>query len=151
MGWWVRRRRRERIGMWRRLAKPQARNSSNERVATARTGIITHALRRWGLGSDRCCHCVQPIKTKPPFFLSAPVRSLFAWGVLAERLRLRISFVLFCFFLRGRVESGVCFVLRGSLLLLWSSSRAAAAARRGKEIKKEYIWIDGESWMGRNN
>jgi hypothetical protein len=24
-------------------------------------------------------------------------------------------------------------------LLLWSSSRAAAAARRGKEIKKEYL------------
>lgn len=117
--------------MWRRLAKPQARNSSNGRVATARTGIITHALRRWGLGSDRCCHCVQPIKTKPPFFLSAPVRSLFAWGVLAERLRLRISFVLFCFFSVGEWSLECVLCCAAAAVVVEQSSCCCCATRKG--------------------
>ena len=72
--------------MWKRLGEAAAGQEQQraERLLLE-LGIITHALRRWGLGLDRCCHCVQLIKTKP-FFHSPP--TLFAQAFV---------FLLFCF------------------------------------------------------
>jgi hypothetical protein len=65
--------------MWRRDWGSRKPGTATGR-ATARTGtIITHALRRWGLGLDRCCHCVQLIKTKPRLPFSLGGRSGFVF------------------------------------------------------------------------
>lgn len=90
--------------VWRRLGEAAAGQEQQraERLLLE-LGIITHALRRWGLGLDRCCHCVQLIKTKP-FFLSPP--TLFAWAQA-------FVFLFFCFvsFLSVGEWSVFCVVL----------------------------------------
>jgi hypothetical protein len=89
--------------VWRRLGEAAAGQEQQraERLLLE-LGIITHALRRWGLGLDRCCHCVQLIKTKPFFLSPLP----FSPGL---RPLYFFCFVLFCFVsLRGRVECVLC-------------------------------------------
>lgn len=88
--------------VWRRLGEAAAGQEQQraERLLLE-LGIITHALRRWGLGLDRCCHCVQLIKTKPFFLSPLP----FSPGL---RPLYFFCFVLFRF---SPWESGVCSVL----------------------------------------